>query len=306
MNLRWLKQNLVVIIFLAAAALFTGAIIYLERQAAARKEQIEAELQDQQQRLDQFRKGNPPPSPENLQTLKRDREQLQQLYQTLQKEIGQSTVESPKLQREIEFAQLMRETITRLETAATNNHVRTSEGFAYGFSRYVTTFPCRNPPAKTEDCQRLLGLLAKQLLVVERLSSLAITSGVAEIVAVRRTEVETGSPSTDALAVPLGLDPKALYHTYPFELLLACTSKALQNFLNNLTKSDWFFAVKTLKVNTEAVTSGSPSATEPGRTPGAAAEKPAETRRLLVTARIDLIEFPGTETKPEKKEARER
>ena len=63
---------------------------------------------------------------------------------------------------------------------------------------------------------------------------------------------------------------------------------------------------KTLKVNTEAVTSGSPSATEPGRSPGTAAEKPVETRRLLVTARIDLIEFPGTETKPEKKEARER
>src|SRR5207247_6312474 len=109
MNLRWLKQNLVVIIFLAAAALFTGVIVYLERQAAARKDQIESELQDQQGRLDQLRKGNPPPSPENLTTLKRDREQLQQLHKTLQDQIGHSVVEPPKMQRNIDFGQLLRE-----------------------------------------------------------------------------------------------------------------------------------------------------------------------------------------------------
>src|ERR1043166_5940118 len=309
MNLRWLKQNLVVVIFLGAAALFTGVIVVCERQAAARKQEIEAELEGQHQQLDMIRKGNPPPSPENLQTLKRDREQLQQLYKTLQNEIGQSAVEPPKMQREIEFAQLMRETVKGLEAEAAKNHVKTPDAFAYGFSRYVTTFPCRNPPAKPEDCQKLLGLLGKQLLVIEKLGKLAITNGVDDIVAIRRTEVEPGGTSTDALAVPLGLDPKALYHTYPFEIQFACNSKALQNFLNNLSRSDWFFAVKTLTVSTEAVTPASAPTTESGRTAGtvaAAADKPTETRRLMVTARIDLIEFPGAETKPEKTVALER
>ena len=313
MNIRWIKQNLVVIIFLAVATLFTAAIVYLERQAASRKQQVLGELEEQQQRLDQLRKGNPPPSPENLQTLKRDREQLQQLYKTLQDEIGHSVVETPKMKDEIEFGQLMRETFARLEAEASRNHVKTPDGFAYGFNRYGPTsqspFPCRNPPAKPEDCQRLLALLVKQLLVVERLSKLAMTNGVDEIVAVHRTEVEPGSASTDALAVPLGVDPKALYHTYPFELQFACSSKALQRFLNSLTQSDWFFAVKMLKVNTEASPAGSSAAPEPARTagaPGGAAEKPPETRRLVVTTRIDLIEFPGTQTKPEKKAALER
>src|SRR5207253_5563565 len=125
--------------------------------------------------------------------------------------------------------------------------------FAFGFSRYVSTFPCRNPVAKPEDCQKLPALLAKQLLVVEKLSALAISSGIDNIIAIRRTEVEPGAPSTDALAVPLGTDPKGLYRTYPFELQFACNAKALQAFLNNLTKSDWFFAVKTLKIDTETV-----------------------------------------------------
>jgi hypothetical protein len=34
--------------------------------------------------------------------------------------------------------------------------------------------------------------------------------------------------------------------------------------------------------------------------PGTPAEAAPEIKRLIVTARIDLIEFPGPETKPEK------
>ena len=323
MNPRWLKQNLVTIIVLVVAALFIGVTVYFERQAASGKQQIEDELADQQQRLEQLRHGNPvPPSPDNLQSVKRDFEQLQQLYQSVQGAIGHSAVEPPKMKDEIEFGQVMRETIARLDELAAKNHVKIPDGFTFGFSRYgpqsQSPFPCRNPPAKPEDCQKLLTLLTKQLLVIEKVSDLAIDSGVEEIVAIRRPDVEpTGGVggSADALAAAIEQDPKALYHTYPFEFQFACGAKALQTFLNSLSKSDWFFAVKLLKIDTETSTGSSTATTfVPGRgttpvAPLAPAEKASEVRRLLVTARIALIEFPRPETKPakaaEKKAGRE-
>ena len=309
MNPRWLKENLVTIIFLAGAALLIGGTVYFERQAAASKEQVEAELADQVRLLDELRKSTPPLSAENVQALKNDREQLEELYKSLQNAIGHSTIEPPKMKDEIEFGQLMRRTITQLEDLAVKNHVKIPDGFAFGFSRYgsATPYPCRNPPVPTNECQRILGLLTKQLLVTEKLTQLAIDSGIEEITAIRRPEVEqtgaTGGGGTDALAATIEDDPKALHHTYPFEIQFACGAKPLQRFLNALSKADWFFAVKKLDVNTETLT-GSAAAPTPVRsvatTTPATPEKPAEIKRLLVTARIDLIEFPGPETKPEK------
>jgi len=313
MNTRWLKQNLVIVIGLGVALLFIGVTVYFERQAASSKEQIESELAEQKQQLEQLRRGNPvPPSQDNLQSLKRDREQLQELYKNLQETVGHSTVEPPKMKDEIEFGQLMRETIARLSDLAAKNHVRIPDGFAFGFSRYgpQSPFPCRNPPAKPEECQRLLALLTKQLLVIEKLTGLAVDSGVDEIVAIKRPEVESSAGAggnADALAAAIEQEPKALYHTYPFEIQFACGAKALQSFLNTLSKSDWFFAVKSLKIDTESSTGGSTATTSyaPPRGPSPTSptipsEKATEVRRLLVTVRIALIEFPHPETKPEK------
>jgi cell division protein FtsB len=310
MNPRWLKENLAVIIFLTAAAAFIGVTVYFERQAAASKEQIEAELGDQQRQYDELTKGSAAASTENVQALKHDREQLQELYKSLQDAIGHSTIEPPKMKDEIEFGQLMRKTITQLGDLAAKDHVKIPDAFAFGFSRYgpTTPFPCRNPPVTTNECQRILGSLTKQLLVIEKLTQLAIDSGVEEIAAIRRPEVEpiggTGGGGSDALAATIEDDPKALRHTYPFEIQFASGAKALQRFLNGLSKSDWFFAVKSLKIDTETLT-GSMPAPAPVRSatatpPGASAEKSAEIKRLLVTARIDMIEFPSPETKPEK------
>jgi hypothetical protein len=310
MNPRWLKQNLVTIIFLVGVALLIGVTVYFERQAAASKQQIEEELGDQQRRLAQIRGGNPAPTPENLQSLKQDREQLQQLYMSLQEAIGHSTIETPKMKDEIEFGQTLRSTITRLQDLTARNHVTTPDAFAFGFSRYgpMNPFPCRNPPSKPEECQRLLALLTKQLFVVEKLTELAVDSGVEVITSIRRPEVEpTGGTGggVDTLAASIEHDPKALHYTYPFELQFACGAKALQRFLDALAKSDWFFAVKSLRIDTETLTTSAQTITSvPGRAgttfaPGVPTEKAPEIKRLLVTAHIDLIEFPGPETKPE-------
>ncbi len=303
MNLRWLRQNLLMIV---AGLVFVGLlaiVIWFEHQAFAKKEEIAATLEDQQQQLTRLRDQTPTPSTNNIEAIKQEREQLQQLYQQLQSGAVRKPVEVPDLQSDIDFSQLMRKKVTGLRAEASGNGVKTVDNFAYGFSRYDTDFPCRQTATKPEDCKTLLALLAKQLLVVEKLGGLLIDSHVEEIIRIRRTEVEAGGVSQDELAVPIGNDPKALYQTYPFELEFSCDTKGLRAFLNSLTQSDWFFAVRSLKVDSTASTTTTSTPT-PAAARGAEAETPVGAgrtidRRLLhATIRVDLIELATAPAPP--------
>ena len=295
MNLSRLKRHSVLLVFVTLFVAVLGAIIWLERNASDDESRIEADLADQQQQLRELQGHNPYPSSENIKALKQDREQLAALYGALQHQLAGDTVPEAPLDNEIDFSQRLRVTLQELSDAASRANVTTPADFAYGFSRYVATFPCRNPPARPEDCRRILVLLAKQLAVVEKLGLMAITNGVEGITEIHRTEVEPGPPSADALPVAVVHDPRALYDSMPFEMQIVCNTRALQAFLNSLSQSDWFFAVKTLKIASESVPGAiSPSAITytPGQPAPVPQKSPARTH-LVVTLRIDLVEFPN-------------
>src|ERR1035438_8626428 len=136
-------------------------------------------------------------------------------------------------------------------------------------------------------------LLVKQLRAIEKISTLLIESHVDDIDQIRRSEVEPTSGS-DTLDVPIGNDPKVLYQTLPFEFQFHCTPEALRDFLNSLTKSDWFFAVRKVQVIGEPPPPAEkPAAAPPGGTPVPAVVSAPKRTRLVVTVRVDLIEFPG-------------
>jgi hypothetical protein len=121
-------------------------------------------------------------------------------------------------------------------------------------------------------------------------------SHVEEIAYIHRPEIEPGPTSADALTAPIATDAKGLYQTYPFELSFTGDTKSLRAFLNSLAKSDWFFAVRTVKIDSVGVTSSTPGSAAPatGRPDLNVAAEPARTvewRRLNITVRIDLVEF---------------
>src|SRR5438552_6948447 len=98
MNLRWLKQNLVLII---AGLVFVGlltVIILLERTASEKKDTIAAQLAEQDSQLRRLRELEPTPSPENIDAVKHEREQLQMLYRQLQTGAIREPVPVPELQ----------------------------------------------------------------------------------------------------------------------------------------------------------------------------------------------------------------
>ena len=147
---------------------------------------------------------------------------------------------------------------SRLHQLAEAAGIKVQDGFAFGFGRYAgssSTLPAKN--LSPEDTKRVLTLLVKQLAAIDQISTLLISNHVAEIVQIRRAEVEPGSggggtAGGESLDVSIKTDPNALYQVLPFEFQFKCSEDALSGFLNSLTKADLFLAVRRLQVTGEA------------------------------------------------------
>jgi hypothetical protein len=302
MNIRWLKQNLTLVVVAVGFLVALGAILWSVQQASAHKNQIVTELEEQQGQLQRLREGRILPSTNNIEIVRHDREQVVQLYNMLRQTVAQEPLKVPDFQRNIDFVQHMRVAQGELADEARRNQVKTPEAFAFGFSRYNDVFPCSKPAAKDEDCRKVLGQLAEQLTVVQKLGKLVLSSGIQELTQIRRVEVESGPSSADALSLAVNQGPNALYKMLPLEIQFICDTKALQTLLNTLSKSDWFFAVRTLRIEpgSAPTTSGtSAPVAEPGRPGTTEPPRIIERTHLAVTMRIDLIEMT-TETAKEK------
>jgi hypothetical protein len=286
MNTKWLKQHAVLLGFVGAFLVVLGVLIWLQQQAAAKRQEIDNQLAEQLSQRDHFLEAKPPPTQENIKIEKQNRQQLDRLYNDILTAIGHSQLQTQEVIRPGGFLQLMASQFAGLHQLAEKNTVKLPDGFAFGFSRYVG--PSSAPPARglsEQDTTNVLAQLQKQLRAIEKLSQLLIESRVDEIIQIRRAEVEPGSSNPDALEIPISADSKGLYETLPFELRFTCTTEALRTFLNSLSKSDWFFAVRSMHV-----TGPTPSAE--ASAPGAGAAEAARRTQLNVTIRLDLIEFP--------------
>jgi hypothetical protein len=297
MKLRALQKYSLVIIAGTVFVIVLAGIIWLWTRASADKENVITQLADQQTQLEGLLALNPAPSQENIDALKREREQLAKLYAKLQ----EGTTQRPhfvvtNLVRDIQFKQLLGETVGRLEARA-RGIIKTPDIFRFGFSRYDSDFPCKQGNLSPDDCKKTLALLGKQLLTIEKLSGLLIDARIDELTAIRRTEVDPGgSADPDALDVPISTDPKGLYQVYPFELVFTCETKALRTFLDSLANAEVLFSVRNVKIDralTTFTTGGSSgAAVRPGEAaPSTEPSKTFERARISATVRVDLIEF---------------
>ncbi len=312
MNLKWLKQNVLTVGFATAFVILLGVLIWLQQAAASKRAGVDAALQEKESQLKQLLLQKPAPSRESIDAIKQDREQVDQLYGQLVGAVSHK-IEVPPDLRPVGFLQLMASSFSRLHQLAETAGIKVQDGFAFGFGRYAgssSTLPAKN--LSPEETKRVLTLLVKQLAAIDQISSLLISNHVAEIVQIRRAEVETGGGGAttgsagagDSLDASIKTDPNALYQVLPFEFQFKCSGEALRGFLNSLTKADLFLAVRRLQVTGEApLTEKSSTGTGAAAATAAAAATPTILRPtvLSVTMRIDLIEFPTPQ--PTRKEA---
>ncbi|HXI85147.1 MAG TPA: Amuc_1100 family pilus-like protein [Verrucomicrobiae bacterium] len=297
MNLSWLKKHVMIVSFVAAFLIVLGVVVWLQQQASGKKAEIDAALQEQMSQLNHLLQTKPAPSPANIDIVKQDRAQVDHLYQELLANVAHSRVHAPPDLRPVAFLQMMASQLAKLGQAADGAGVKIVDGFAFGFSRYAgtpPTIPARN--LSEEDTKRVVTLLVKQLRAIEKISTLLIESHVDDLNQIRRSEVEP-SNGPDTLDAPIVNDPKALYQTLPFEFQFHCTPEALRDFLNSLTRSDWFFAVRRVQITGEPPPpTEKPAAGSHGGAPAPTAVSPPKRAHLAVTVRVDLIEFSGKPT----------
>ena len=293
MNARWFRNNLVSLIVGAIFVVLLSGMIWFLHDAYLQQDSVLAELTAQNAELENLRNYKPFPSKENIELLKRDRENVHQLFDAMRAAATYPPQRGPHLTRDIDFLQFKQATVNRLAEMVTAHHILAPE--AFGFSRYDAKFPCRNPVARGDECVRLMALLCKQLVTVEKLVGLLITNKVEEIGAIRRVEVEPGEISADALNVLVNANTNALYQTYPFELQFNCDTSVLRDLLNGLMQTDAIFVIRALKIDTMAVRLKSldmpVGVGEPNAPKSAEPAAEVRTRRLNVTLRLDLVEF---------------
>lgn len=281
MNPKWLKQNAVM---LAAGAIWLVAmalIVWLHFRTSGHTDEITQQLDEQQGRLQSILNTKPFPSQENVEIIRRSREQLEEQYNRLHQAVCIGSLQIEPTERALDFSSQLARRKRLMRQRSTQANVKLPENFSFGFSRYDS-----GPPT-TED-KAVLALLAKQLAVVEKLVDTLLQSRIDEIHYIKRAEVDPGGTNNDALSVPVENDPKAQYHILPFEMEFAGTAQSLREFLNRLAVLDCFFTVRTLRVTTEGVTSEVDETGAPRRVTGPASDR----ARVVATCRIDLVEFP--------------
>jgi hypothetical protein len=298
MKLRALQKYSAVIVigavFLVALGI-TGGLLW---KAASEKRRVVQELEQQNNQLQTLLSQRPAPSTENIEALRRERQQLAELYERLLEGVVRPSLTLTNITRPFEFSQQLHETVDRLTQAANRSRVKLPDNFLFGFSRYDNELPCRATGATSEECKKTLALLGKQLVAIGQLGQLLIESQVEAITHIRRTEVDSGGTNPDALAIPISANPQNLYETYPFEVEFVCSTQALRAFLNALARSDQFFTVRLVRVDSVTSTLATGAGGGATDTGGAGQSRQVEKRLLNVLMRVDLVEFTPSSPAP--------
>ena len=285
MNPKWIKAHLTSILAVAGFVAVLALAVWQQQRISSKANELKSQIEERNDQLRALLSSRPFPSAENFQLLQQSRQALDLQYSNLHAAVCVSSLNVAPATKPIEFFQLLAQRIGVMRLKARQANVKLPEGgFAFGFSRYASK------PPDTED-PVVLAKLTKQLAVVERLVETLTASGVDEIRAIRRSEVDAGGSASDILTYAVSNDPKSLYQILPFELEFSGTTQALREFLNRLATLDCFFAVRTLTVNQAEGTGVSPDASEDSRRPSTKDTGTAERPRVVATVRVELVEF---------------
>ncbi len=118
MNAKWLKQHAMLVAFVAAFVIVLGVVIWLQHEASGKKAEIDAALEEQMSQLNHLLQTKPAPTPANIDILKQDRAQVNQLYQELLAKVTQSRIHTPPDLRPVAFLQMMASQLAKLRQAA--------------------------------------------------------------------------------------------------------------------------------------------------------------------------------------------
>jgi len=301
--MNWFKQNPIAVVLIVLAIIGTGATSYLAVDATTRRDDAQANLDSQLQKLKQFQNQKPFPTSQNLKAIKDSLEEYRA-------ELGKYRAALAAMEKPLspinpqEFQDDLRKAVDELRKKAIEKGVTLPDNFFYGFDEYQAT-----PPSQQE-----VGELNREFCIMRRIADELVNLKIGSIASLKRQEITVKAPvAAPAQPAKSGAttEPQApAISTKTFIISFTAPQEKLLTAFNMVQDADEFLLIRSL--NLDNTSPQPPLRTQPGDSsassgipvPGAS-EKNSETIQAIlgresVTAclTIEILDFPDWESKP--------
>jgi type II secretory pathway pseudopilin PulG len=170
--MNWLKQNPIAVVLIVVALIGTGATSYLAVDATTRRDEAQANLDAQLQKLKQFQNQKPFPTEQSLKAIKDSLEEYRS-------ELGKYRTALAAMEKPLspinpqEFQDDLRKAVDELRKKAIEKGVTLPDNFFYGFDEYQAT-----PPSQQE-----VGELNREFSIMRRIAD-GLNADVASVASV--------------------------------------------------------------------------------------------------------------------------
>ena len=301
--MNWLKQNPIAVVLIVVALIGTGATSYLAVDATTRRDEAQANLDAQLQKLKQFQNQKPFPTEQSLKAIKDSLEEYRS-------ELGKYRTALAAMEKPLspinpqEFQDDLRKAVDELRKKAIEKGVTLPDNFFYGFDEYQAT-----PPSQQE-----VGELNREFSIMRRIADELVDLKIVSIASLKRQEIavkalaSTPAQPANPAATP---GPKApAISTKTFIITFTAPQEKLLTAFNMVQEADEFLLIRSLTLDNTSpqpplrAQSGDSSKTT-GIPVSGASENNSETIQAIlgresVTASltIEILDFPDWESKP--------
>ena len=301
--MNWFKENPIAVVLIVVAVIGTGATSYLAVDATTRRNEAQANLDSQLQKLKEFQNQKPFPTDQNLKAIKDS-------FEEYRAELGKYRTALAAMETPIspinpqEFQDDLRKAVDELRKNAIEKGVALPDNFFYGFDEYQAT-----PPS-----QQVVGELNREFCIIRRIADELVDLKIGSIASLKRQEIASKSPvATPAQPAKPGAKTGPLapaISTKIFIITFTTPQEKLLTAFNMVQDADEFLLIRSLTLDNTSPqpplrTQPEDSSTPLGiPTPGAPGKNAETIQAILgresVTASltIEILDFPDWESTP--------
>lgn len=302
--MNWLKKNPIAVALIVVAIIGAGLTSYLAVDSMARRDEAQASLDSQLQKLKQFQNQKPFPTDENLKAVKESLAEYRAELANYRNALAAMEAPLGSINPQ-EFQDDLRKAVDELKKNAIGKGVALPDDFFYGFDAYQTA-----PPSQQE-----VGELNREFRVIRRVTDALVDLKIGSIGSLKRQEIPSKAPSTPS-APPAkpgapSESPKApTISTKTFIITFTAPQEKLLTAFNMIQDAVEFLLIRSLALDNTSPqppprsqpgdSSASPGLPTPGGVQSSSETIQAILGRESVTASliVEILDFPDWESEP--------
>ena len=300
--MNWFKQNPIALVLLLVAIIGTGATSYLAVDAQTRRDEAQANLDSQLQKLKQFQNQKPFPTEQSLKAIKDSLEEYRSELGKYRTALASMEATLTQINPQ-EFQDDLRTAVDELRKTAIEKSVTLPDNFFYGFDEYQAA-----PPSQQE-----VGELNREFGIMRRIADELVGLKIGSIGSLKRQEIVAQPPATTpAQPAKPGATPESkapAISTKTFTITFTAPQEKLLTAFNMIQDADEFLLIRSLTLDNTSPqpplrTQPGEASTSPGLPVPGTSEKNADTIQAIlgresVTASltIEILDFPDWESK---------